>query len=105
MMSRQYRLRGYVKERPDGRFVGVCLRPNLVVEGHSQDEALTKLWDLIAAYMMDALKDGQIDHFMAQRAPLRFQLEYCAGWLRARTHALDHNFLAFTETRTIPQHA
>lgn len=37
-----YKLRGYVKERPDGKYIGVCLRPNLVVEAESQNAALNK---------------------------------------------------------------
>lgn len=100
-----YKLRGYVKERPDGRYIGVCLRPNLVVEAESQNAALDKLRALVEEYMQDAIEDDQLDHFMSQHAPAKFYLEYYADRLKALTHLLRVPFLAFSETRPLPRHA
>jgi predicted RNase H-like HicB family nuclease len=99
-----YVLRGYIKERPNGRFVAVCLKPNLVVEGSTQSEAFRRLQQLIYAYIEDAVKDGHLEHFMAQRAPLRFHVEYGVGRLQGLALALK-SFKPFTETCNIPQHA
>lgn len=79
MENKEYVLRGFIRLRPSGRFVGVCLRPNLVVEADSREEAFEKLKDLIGAYYADAVRDGELDHFMKQRAPLAFYLEWFSG--------------------------
>jgi hypothetical protein len=93
--QRTYDLRCYVKERPSGRFVAVCLKPNLVVEGGTQAEARQKLGLLLDAYVEDAVKDGHLERSMAQRAPLRFHVEYWIGRLKRLTHALNHSFEPF----------
>jgi hypothetical protein len=98
--SRTYVLRGYVKERPDGRFIGVCLRPNLIVEGRSSGEALHKLQGLIHAYVQDAVKDGNLAQMMSLRAPATFYREYWTGRVLL---ALSHSFKPFTETCNIPR--
>lgn len=103
--QRTYVLRGYIKERPHGRFVAVCLKPNLVVEGSTQSEAFHKLQQLICAFVEDAVKDGHLEHFMAQRAPLRFHVEYGVGQVKRLARALNQSFKPFTETCNIPQHA
>lgn len=99
--TRSYVLRGYVKEREDGRFVGVCLKPNLVVEASTQDAALRQLRDLIGAYIMDAAKDGQLDYFMSRRAPARFYTEYAFGRCLSLIHSMNRAFLTFTETKPV----
>lgn len=99
--QRAYVLRAYVKGRPNGRFVAVCLKPNLVVEGSTQVEARQKLEELLDAYVDDAVKDGHLEHFMAQRAPLRFRVEYWVGRLKRLAHALNRSFKPFNiETET-----
>ncbi len=109
--QRAYILRAYVKGRPNGRFVAVCLKPNLVVEGSTQVEARQKLEQLLDAYVDDAAKDGHLEHFMAQRAPLRFHVEYWFGRLKRLAHALNRSFKPFSmktpriESRHIRQHA
>jgi hypothetical protein len=85
--------------------VAVCLKPNLVVEGSTQVEARHKLEQLLDAYVDDAVKDGHLEHFMAQRAPLRFRVEYCVGRLKRLALALNRSFKPFRETRHISQHA
>lgn len=86
MENKEYVLRGFIRLRPSGRFVGVCLRPNLVVEADSREEAFEKLKDLIGAYRADAVRDGDLDHFMKQRAPLAFYLE----WFSLRIAQFGH---------------
>ena len=93
--QRTYVLRGYVKERSDGRFVGVCLRPGLVVEGQSVRDALDKLQQLTRAYLAEAAKDGHLEHFLAQRAPAKFYVEYAVGRVLL---ALSHSFTPFKNT-------
>jgi predicted RNase H-like HicB family nuclease len=102
--QRTFDLRCYVKGRPSGRFVAVCLKPNLVVEGSTQIEARQKLDQLLDAYIEEAGKDGQLEHFMAQRAPLHFYVEYWLGRLKRSASTLDHSFTTFNETKR-PQHA
>jgi len=97
-------MRGYVRERPDGRFVGVCLRPGLIVEASSAEDALDKLHALIQAYANDSINDGTLECMM-QRAPARFYLEYWTGRVRRLFRNLNGPFNTFTETRTLPQHA
>ena len=108
-MSKSYVLRAYVKGRPSGRFVAVCLRPNLIVEGSTQVEAQDKLQQLLDAYVDDASTNGHLDYFMAKRAPLRFHVEYWLGRLRRLALALNRSFKPFnieTETsRTRIRHA
>ena len=58
MENKEYVLRGFIRLRPSGRFVGVCLRPNLVVEADSREEAFEKLKDLVGAYRADAVIRG-----------------------------------------------
>jgi len=86
MENKEYVLRGFIRLRPSGRFVGVCLRPNLVVEADSREEAFEKLKDLIGAYRADAVRDGELDHFMKQRAPFAFYLE----WFSLRIAQFGH---------------
>ena len=86
MENKEYVLRGFIRLRPSGRFVGVCLKPNLVVEADSREEAFEKLKDLIDAYHADAVRDGELDHFMKQRAPLAFYLE----WFSLRIAQFGH---------------
>lgn len=102
---KSYVLRGYIKQVANGRYVGVCLRPNLAVEADSKDEAFRKLHDLIRAYANDAARDGQLDYFMKRRAPGRFYAEYAVGRAQTFVHALNRPFLTFTETCSIPQYA
>ena len=100
MSTKTYVLRGYVKQRPDGRVVGVYLRPNLVVEGKTLHEAQHKLEQLIHAYISDSVKDGNLEHFMAQRAPIRFYAQY---WIGRVLLDLSHSFKSFTTTCHAPQ--
>ena len=97
-----FTLRCYVAKRAESRYVGVCLRPNLVVEARSQDAAMRELEVLIDAYIESATSDAQVDHFMSQRAPLRFYVEY---WMPKGLRALNSAIRKFTETRTVQQHA
>ena len=105
MTNKTYVLRGFIKEREGGRFVGVCIQPNLVVEGASQEEALRKLQDLIHAYVRDSVEDGQLEHFMAQKAPLDLRAEYWFGRCLTGMHKMRRSFYAFSEARQIPSHA
>jgi len=102
---RTYVLRGFIKQVDEGRYVGVCLKPNLVVEADSKDEAFQKLHELIRAYTLDAARDGQLDYFMSRRAPAKFYAEYAVGRAQTLLHALNKPFLTFTETCNIPQYA
>ena len=79
--SAEYSLRGFVRRRPTGRFVAVCLRPNLVVEADSASMAFDKLRILLAVYYDDAASDCELDRFMRQRAPVVFYIEWLAGQL------------------------
>jgi hypothetical protein len=95
--QREYVLRSYVTRRPSGRFVAVCLKPNLVVEGGTQNEARQKLQQLLDAYVDDATKDGHLEYFMAQRAPLQFRVEYWVGRLKRRLAlVLNRSFKPFS---------
>lgn len=100
-----YVLRGFIKQRAEGRFVAVCLRPGLVVEGPSKRETLSKLEDLIEAYVLEAYADGQATELMARRAPLAFYCEYLCGRAMQLFHFFDGPFQTFTETRPVPTHA
>lgn len=102
---RTFVLRGYIRERPDGRFVGVCLRPGLIVEATSADEAWDRLHGLIYAYVDDSLNDGTLEQCMMQRAPARFYVEYLTGRARRLFRNINGPFNTFTETRTLSQHA
>lgn len=95
MENKEYVLRGFIRLRPSGRFVGVCLKPNLVVEADSKKEAFRKLTDLIDAYHADAVRDGELDHFMKQRAPLAFYLEWFSLRIAQFGHENWRNIRAF----------
>jgi len=97
-----YKLRGYVTQRGERRFVAVCLKPNLVFEGSTQREAMNGILRLIRTYAKEAAQDGQLDHFMATRAPLRFHFEYATGRI---AKLMNHSFKPFKQTCCIPQHA
>jgi len=99
--TRTFVLRGYVTQREDGRFVGVCLKPNLVVESASEDAAFRQLRELIATYVLEAAKDGHLDHFMSQRAPSRFYVEYFVGRCKRSLKLLNSAFLTFTESKPV----
>ena len=101
--SKSYVLRCYIKQVASGEYVGVCLRPNLVVQARSEREAKHRLQELIKAYVKDAIRDGALDHFMSQRAPVRFYLEYCTGWLQAVLRSMK--FVHFTETCPVRRYA
>ena len=77
----KYRLRGFVARRSGARFVGVCLRPNLVLEGPTSAEGFARLQDVADAYYTDALRDGPVDRFMKLRCSFRFSLEWLCGRL------------------------
>jgi hypothetical protein len=91
-------MRCYVARRPNGRFVAVCLQPNLVVEARSQHEAKQQLETLIEAYIESATRDGELVHFMSQRAPVRFYIEYWFGRIKNQFRRLNFHFRPFTET-------
>src|SRR6266850_2156225 len=99
--QRTYTLRCYTTRRPKGHYVGVCLKPNLVVHGYSEDHAKEQLDTLIDAYMDAAAKDNRLPHFMSQRAPLRFHVEYWLGRLMKHIRALNGSFRPLRETRTV----
>lgn len=95
-------LRGYFKELPTGKHLGVCLTLNLVVEADSFERARRKLNDLIAAYLRDAIEHHEVDRFVPRRAPLSFYADY---WIhRPATlllHAYRPRFYDFKERRTL----
>ena len=81
----------------------ICLKPYLAVEGASFPEAHQKMDRLLRAYIVDAVNDGQLEHFMSRRAPFSVYAEYLlsrlSGLLRQR------RYRTFSETGTVPVHA
>src|SRR5262245_4530509 len=100
--ARKYVVHGFIRRTSNGRYLGVCLRPYLVVEGDTLGEASHKMLQLIEAYVTDAAKDGNIDEFMARRAPLSYHAQYVVAWL---IHSISNSVKPFTKTCCIPQHA
>lgn len=98
-------LRGYVRELAPGRYLGVCLTLNLVVEATTPRKALKQLHGLIEAYLQDALENHELDAFVPRRAPTRFYAEYWIGRLVGRMTALRRSFRAFKDQHTLPVHA
>lgn len=100
--TQTFTIRGFVRPGDGGVFVGVCLRPYLVVEGETEGEAMHKLHQLIKAYVVDAFKDGTLDEFMRRRAPLALYAQYAGARVM---HVLSSSFRPFTETCQLPKHA
>lgn len=71
-----YLLRGYVRRLIGGKWLGVCLTLNLVVEADSREGAKDKLEQLIDAYVNDAIENDEVDAFIPRRAPVSFYVEY-----------------------------
>lgn len=97
-------LRGYFKELPSGKHLGVCLTLNLVVEAESLEDARRKLYGLMAAYLQDAIENGEVEQFVPRRAPLSFYLDY----LIHRPVGLLHTpgrFYDFKDPRKLVAHA
>jgi hypothetical protein len=59
---------------------------------------------LIKAYLLDACKDDQLEHFMSRRAPARYYARYGFGVVQSFVHTLN-SVQPFTETCCVPQHA
>lgn len=97
-------LRGYVRELAPGRHLGVCLTLNLMVEASSQPQALHELYDLIEAYLQDAIKNDELEQFAPRRAPARFYVEYWVGRMIGQIHALQRSFKAFKDQHPLPVH-
>lgn len=97
------RLRGFTVRRPDGRFVAICLRPYLVVEGVSWADASTRMQRLIEAYVADAINDGNLDMMLSRKAPLGVRFEYLN--LRVLKALNGTSGRTFETTCCIPQHA
>jgi len=107
--SKQFFIHGYCVQRGDDRFVGVCLRPFLVVEGDSHGQVKTRLLQLIRAYLEDAVQEGEVERRLQLRAPLKYYFEYCLGTLVIWLKRLPLNWLAssyrtFSKPLPLPQH-
>ena len=100
--GRTHTFRGYIAKRDDDRYVAVFLRPNLVAEGRTAGEANHRLMELLQAYLTEAASDGQVEHYMSLRAPLRFYAEYLVARL---FHAINHALKPISKTCCVPQHA
>jgi hypothetical protein len=98
-------LRGYGRRLPDGRHVAVCLTLNLVTQGSTQREALSRLHALIKAYVKDAIDNHELNEFVPRRAPFRFYLEYAYCYVACTVLAFKSSFCAFTDHHKIPAHA
>jgi hypothetical protein len=97
-LDRPYWVRGYIRRLPNGRFMGVCLTLNLVVEGDSQSEARTKLEELIEA-VADAVDNDEVDACSPRRAPAVFYRQYWALRLRSLLHFVQQPFARDSPTR------
>lgn len=104
-VSKTYVLRGYVRQLENGKFQGICLSVNLLVESNSFEGAKKSLDALIKAYVEDAIKDGDLDAAMSRPAHWHHYAEFY--WLSVlhRLHILNSAFCRFTESRPIPMHA
>ena len=100
--GRTYVLHGYIAKRDEARYVAVFLRPNLVAEGRTAGEAQHRLTELLHTYINEAAHDGQVEHFMSLRAPVRFYAEYLVARL---FHAINHALKPISKTCCVPQHA
>jgi hypothetical protein len=103
--TRRIVLRGYVKDTENGRHVAVCLTLNLVVEGRSRREALTRLHNLIRAYLQDAVSEGELEQWVPRRAPLYFYVEYVLGRIVNSVLALRPSVHTFKDDHLIAAHA
>lgn len=77
MKLKDLKLRCYA-ERDDGSWFAICLPLNLYARGDTFEEARTKLHDLIAHYVREALTvhADHIDDLIPRRAPLYFCVRY-----------------------------
>ncbi len=74
--TRIIKLRGYIEQKSDNNYFGVCLDLNLHVHGKSLQETHLKLNQLIKWYIKDAIKNKEIAKFIPRRAPARLYLKY-----------------------------
>lgn len=97
-----YVVHGYIAKRDEDRYVAVFLRPNLVAQGRTSGEAQHRLAELLHAYVTEAAHNGNAEHFMSLRAPVRFYAEYLVARL---FHAINHALKPISKTCCVPQHA
>ncbi len=105
LQERTVMLRGYFKELPSGKHLGVCLTLNLVVEADTLEQARGKLQNLVTAYLQDATENNELDQFVPRRAPFSFYADY---WLHrpvALLRTFGPRFYAFKDRRTLAVHA
>src|SRR5689334_15771437 len=104
-LDKPYLLRGYVRRLPNGKWMGVCLTLNLVVEAATREATKAKLESLIEAYLDDAVENDEVDAYIPRHAPLAFYVEYwrlkLASWFGPRREPST----IFSELRPIRQHA
>ena len=104
-VMKSYMVRGYVKRLPNGRYVGICLSPHVVAEATTPEGTYDKLRGLLHAYMIEALKDGELDQFMARRAPVRCWFEYGVLGFLVQAQLMRQSFFKFSEVTPTSVHA
>lgn len=102
---KSYKVRGYIKLLPNGRYVGMCLSPHIVAEATTQEGAYLKLRGLLHAYMIEALKDGELEQFMARKAPAKFWFEYAVLGFLVQAQLIRQSFMKFHEVTPTSVHA
>jgi hypothetical protein len=106
-MKKAYAIRMFVRPSTSkpGKFLGVCTGPYLVVEGDSLDATCQKLRALLEATLNDAVKDGDLEKVLSQKAPVSRRVEYYALVVMIRFHQV-RSAMAVTEAREFtPVHA
>ena len=103
--NKPYLLRGYLKLLPNGKWLGVCLTLNLVVEAESRERVRDKLESLVAAYVEDAVENNEVDEFIPRRAPFRFYAEYAKLVAESILGGLGQSFATFSEALPLQKHA
>jgi hypothetical protein len=83
----------------------VCVTLNLVAQGATQRQAISKLHELIKAYIKDAVRNNELDEFVPHRAPLRYYVEYAFVRAACTISSLRPRFWVATDRHAIPAHA
>ena len=107
--GKTFTFRGFVRQLDNGKYLGVCLTLNLVVESHSLEGAKKALENLIVAYLQDAIEGGKLnERWMWRPAAVGHYVTYAAACLSIlfnRFHRATGDVYTFSLNKALPQHA